>query len=207
MAIQQTQTWRIREAINKKIERQLQEGITPLTKYKTFFPFESGGDIIDRRTGKIKTLETVIREQTTPKVGTIKQFAYWNRSKDWSEKQLKREYNARVNKYVPEIKRMYEEKVTILAEMDITSTRQAREYQKARLDEVRANFVMSFNPNSEKYYETIMKIETMSDDDFLSYVREANKRTYAGKGPKTASFYKTLAEIMNLPEIPEPPSP
>lgn len=213
MAIQQTQTWRIREAINKKIERQLQQGITPLTIYKTFFPFEAGGDIIDRRTGKIKTVQTFVQEQIKAEIGSRKAFIAKQRKSGVSTYKAGKLWEQRVAYFdnkraekVEQYKRTYETKVQVLAEMDITSTRQAKEYQVARLDEVRARFLMSFDPSKPGYYDAVKKIEEMPDDQFLSVVREAGRRTYAGKGPRTASFHKTMAEIMGLPD-PEPNTP
>ena len=211
MAIQQTQIWRKREAINKKIERQIDQGLTPLTIYKTFFPFTEGGDIIDRRTGKVKTAQQFIDEATRAQYGTQKQFVARQMRKGVSRSAATRAYSSHRAQVGKVAAQKYETLVDILAGMDITTTRAAREYQKQRMDEIVPGFLMSmaatYGSDSPEYQKAVEFFSAASDGAVLEIIRQASKKSAAPRGgTRTVSFYKMIAEIAGLDE-PDPPTP
>ena len=211
MAIQQTQIWRKREAINKKIERQIEQGLTPLTIYKTFFPFTEGGDIIDRRTGKVKTAQQYIDEATRAQIGTPKQFISRQMRRGVSKTNATRAYSQYRGAVGKDVIKRYNLLVDILSGMDITSTAAAKEYQRQRMDEIVPGFLMSmaetYGSDSPEYQKAIEFFEAADDAAVLEIIRQASKKSSAPRGgTRTVSFYKMIAEIAGLDE-PDPPTP
>lgn len=211
MAIQQTQIWRKREAINKKIERQIDQGLTPLTIYKTFFPFTEGGDIIDRRTGKVKTAKQFIDEATRAQIGTQKQFVARQARRGVSKTKALHAYSLYRSAVGKSAIKRYNLLVDILSGMDITTTRAAREYQKQRMDEIVPGFLMSmaatYGSDSPEYQKAVEFFNAASDGAVLEIIRHASKKSAAPRGgTRTVSFYKMIAEIAGLDE-PDPPTP
>lgn len=212
MAIQQTQIWRKREAINKKIERQIEQGLTPLTIYKTFFPFTEGGDIIDRRTGKVKTAQQYINEATRAQYGTQKQFVARQMRKGVSRSAATRAYSSHRAQIGKTASQTYGTLVDILAGMDITETAAAKRYQQQRMDEIVPSFLMSMaetygGTDSPEYRKAVEFFMAASDAAVLEIIRQASQKSAAPRGgTRTVSFYKMIAEIAGLDE-PNPPSP
>lgn len=211
MAIQQTQIWRKREAINKKIERQIEQGLTPLTIYKTFFPFTEGGDIIDRRTGKVKTAQQYIDEATRAQYGTQKQFVARQMRKGVSRSAATRAYSSHRAQIGKTASQTYGTLVNILAGMDITETAAAKRYQQQRMDEIVPSFLSSmaatYGSDSPEYRKAVEFFESASDAAVLEIIRQASKKSAAPRGgTRTVSFYKMIAEIAGLDE-PDPPTP
>lgn len=211
MAIQQTQIWRKREAINKKIERQIEQGLTPLTIYKTFFPFTVGGDIIDRRTGKVKTAQQYIDEATRAQYGTQKQFVARQMRKGVSRSAATRAYSSHRAQIGKTASQTYGTLVNILAGMDITETAAAKRYQQQRMDEIVPSFLLSmastYGSDSPEYRKAVEFFESASDAAVLEIIRQASKKSSTPRGgTRTVSFYKMIAEIAGLDE-PDPPTP
>ena len=211
MAIQQSQIWRKREAINKKIERQIDQGLTPLTIYKTFFPFTEGGDIIDRRTGKVKTAKQYIDEATRAQYGTQKQFVNRQMRKGVSRSVATRAYSSHRAQVGKTASQTYGTLVNILAGMDITETAAAKRYQQQRMDEIVPSFLSSmastYGTDSPEYQKAVEFFEAATDAAVLEIIRQASKKSAAPRGgTRTVSFYKMIAEIAGLDE-PDPPTP
>lgn len=203
MAITQTQTWRVREAINKKIARQIEQGVTPLTIYKTFFPYEAGGDVIDRRTGFVKTFDTFVREEAKKQIGTQKQFISRQKRKGVSESAAKRAYAKKKSELGKRISETYAEKVKILAGMDIVETKEAKEYQKLRIDEIVPSFLAAirerYGADSPEFEKAVDIVTNKTDMQLVRDIREASKKSRPGrKGTQTVSFYKMLAEVLGV---------
>lgn len=203
MAITQNQTWRIREAINKKIARQIEQGVTPLTIYKTFFPFEGDVDIIDRRTGFVKPFEAFVRESVKEKIGTQKQFVYQQSRRGVSKTAAAKAYQRKKAEIGRKVAGDYRERVQILSGMDIIETREAKEYQKLRIDEIVPSFLAAirerYGADSPEFEKAVDIVTGKSDIELVRDIRKASKKSRPGrKGRQTVSFYKMLAEVMGV---------
>ena len=188
MAITQTSSRRIREAINKKIQRQLDAGLTPLTKFKTYFPFEAGGDIIDRRTGKVKTIEQFVAERIRESKGEI----------------------------TPQMaKDAFHSRVSILAALtELTNTKQVVKHWGAIADEVGARYMAAmlakYGSKSEIVYDNESgefielnpyliakeKLDKMTERERIQFFSQAGGKVNASK--HTVSYFHTISEMLGV---------
>ena len=219
MAITQEQDWRVREAINKRIERQIEQGLVPLTKYKTLFPFTEGGDIIDRRTGKIKTVATFVRQTVTKSIGTQAAFVAKQKAKGVSATRAKELYREKKAAKVRTAKESYSEKLGILAGMDVTKTSTAKDYTAAMTDYVVGRFLEwlriaqgarvrkdpTVGPPEDPYTHAVNRLAKMSMMEKLEMIRYAKRRSTT-RGKRTGSFYQMIGDYLDL-DLPKPPSP
>lgn len=205
MANSQTADWRLRETINKRIERQIREGYMPLTRYKTFFPFTSGMDIIDRRTGKIKTLNTAVAEYVTKRIGSKAAFIETQRAKGVTRGKAEDLYRKRKAKVTDNAKKKYATRLHALAEMNITGSRETKRYYETRTDAV-LSLYLSRLVGSDGYQAAADKINSLSDSEKLQAIRTAKKRSCPG-GHYTVSFYQMLGEYLGIDYPTDPPTP
>ena len=136
MANSQTADWRLRETINKRIERQIREGYQPLTRYKTLFPFTEGGDIIDRRTGKVKNVNTFVAEYVNKQIGTPAAFVAKMGKYGVPKTTAKQAYAAHKAERLADAKAAYSKRLHVLAGMDITRTGSVRMHYRAQTDAI-----------------------------------------------------------------------
>lgn len=215
MAIVQTETWRKREAINKKIERQIREGWTPLTRFKTMFPYTENGDIIDRRTGKVKTFSAFVSAAMKEAMGgqTRTQFVAKLKAEGLSESSARKVYATHKAERMNEIREDYARKVDILAGMDITSTRETRQYNKDRIDEVITLFLGKVSPTAtvkipdpQNPSKTVTvnaltyineTLDKLSYPEKLDKIRQARDKSRPGK-KYNHDFYTMLAEVLGV---------
>ena len=188
MAITQTSSRRVREAINKKIQRQINAGLTPLTTFKTYFPFEGGGDIIDRRTGKVKTIEQFVAERV-------------------------RESNGEVTPQMA--KDAFHSRVSILAALtDLTNTNQVVKHWGAVADEVGSRYMAAmlakYGSKSEIVYDKESgdfvelnpyliakeKLEKMTERQRIVFFSQAGGKVNASK--HTVSYFHTISEMLGV---------
>lgn len=205
MANSQNADWRLRETINKRIERQRREGYLPLTVYKTFFPFTSGLDIIDRRTGKIKTVNTAVAEYVTKRLGSKAAFIATQQGKGLSKGQAEDLYRRKKAKIAEAGRKKYGSRLHTLAEMDITSGREVKQYYATRSDAV-FELYLSRLAGSDGYQAAVDKINGLSNSEKLQAIRTAKKRSCPG-GHHTLSFYKMLGEYLGIDYPTDPPTP
>lgn len=206
MAIQQTQDWRIREAINKKIQRQIEQDLTPLTRYKRFFPYTANADLIDRRTGKVKMLNDYVTAYVRDELGTKQTFIEEQMKKGVSAKVARELYTTHRAASVVKAKASYSKKLNILAGMDITSTKEAREYNYARAEAV-VQLYLARLVGRPGYDEAAEKLLKMSPAEQVDAIRVAKRRSCPDGVHQTLSFYEMLGEYLNIEYPHEPPTP
>lgn len=204
MANSSTADWRLRETINKRIERQIAANITPLTKYKVFYPFTGGGDIIDRRTGKVKQEATFVASFVSKKIGTKAAFIEQKTAEGKTRAQANAEYRQKKTQTVDNAKRFYSRRLHALAEMNITEYREAVGYQHARTDDVMQRFLYSIS-DFGKREEAERKLSRMSYAKKLDAIRQAKRRS-APAGHYTTSFFAMLGEYLGI-DYPDPNTP
>ena len=212
MAIQQTQDWRIREAINKKIARQIEQGLTPLTRYKTYFPYTEGGDLIDRRTGKVKSVQAYVDAAVREDLGTQKAFVQRYVAQGMSATAAKKLYATHKAERVPGAKSAYSMKLHILAGMDITSTKEAREYNYARADAVVKLYMERLakklgGTTGPQYAEAVEKLLAKSPTEQIEIIRVGKRRSCPDGRTQTLSFYEMIGEYLGIEYPSEPPTP
>lgn len=205
MANSQTADWRLRETVNKRIERQIREGYTPLTRFKTLFPFTEGGDIVDRRTGKVKSVNTFVAEYVNKQIGTQAAFVARMKKKGMSATTAKQVYAAHKAERVGEAKASYSRRLHILAGMDITQTRTVRQTYKTQTDAIFQLYLYRLI-GSAGYDEAKQKIDSLSDTQKAEALRVAKRRSCPG-GHHTLSFYQMLGEYLGIDYPTDPPTP
>lgn len=205
MANSQTADWRLRETINKRIERQIREGYMPLTRYKTLFPFTEGGDIIDRRTGKVKNVNTFVKEYVSKQIGTQAAFVTKMKKKGMSATTAKQVYAAHKAERVGEAKASYSRRLHILAEMDITRTGTVKQTYRSQTDAIFQLYLYRLI-GSAGYEEAKQKIDSLSDVQKSEALRVAKRRSCPG-GRHTLSFYQMLGEYLGIDYPTDPPTP
>lgn len=212
MAIQQTQDWRIREAINKKIARQIEQGLTPLTRYKTYFPYTEGGDLIDRRTGKVKNVQSYIDAAVREQLGTQNAFVSKMVNVGMTAKEARKLYATHRAERIPEAKAAYSTKLHILAGMDITSTKEAREYNYARADAVVKLYMERLakklgGETGPEYAKAVERLLAKSPVEQIEIIREGKRRSCPDGRTQTLSFYEMIGEYLGIEYPNEPPTP
>lgn len=205
MANSQTADWRLRETINKRIERQIREGYMPLTRYKTLFPFTEGGDIIDRRTGKVKNVNTFVKEYVAKQIGTQAAFVAKMKKKGMTATTAKQVYAAHKAERVGEAKASYSRRLHILAEMDITRTGTVKKTYRSQTDAIFQLYLYRLI-GSAGYEEAKQKIDSLSDVQKSEALRVAKRRSCPG-GRHTLSFYQMLGEYLGIDYPTDPPTP
>lgn len=150
MANSQTADWRLRETINKRIERQTREGYIPLTRYKSLYPYEEGSDIVDRRTGKVKLARTFVAEYMKAR-GVTRDAAM----------------------------KAYSLRLHVLAEMNITRTKTVRDITHEQTNAVMQRFLASYT-DPELQERAAEKLAKMSDIEKLNAIRDAKRRSCPG---------------------------
>lgn len=188
MAITQTSSRRIREAINKKIQRQLDAGLTPLTTFKTYFPFEAGGDIIDRRTGKVKTINQFVAERVRESKGEV----------------------------TPQMaKDAFHSRISILAALtELTNTKQVVKHWGTIADEVGTRYMdamwAKYGSESEPVYDEKTgevvetnpyliakeKLEKMTERQRIQFFSQAGGKVNASK--HSVSYFHTISEMLGV---------
>ena len=223
MAITQQTSRRIREAINKKIERQIKEGLTPLTTFKSYFPFEAGGDIIDRRTGKVKGIDVFVAEQVRATIGTESEFVAKFTGAGGTKGNARAAYAREKAIETEHAKETFRAKVGILSEMtDLTNTKDverhwltiANEVEKRFLDAMQFTFgtVSDLKVNTETgeteeqnpYWKAYDLLAHMKPRERIKLFSDAGKKVNAQK--HTISYYQTIAEMLGVDE-PETETP
>lgn len=201
MANSQTADWRLRETINKRIERQIREGYQPLTRYKTLFPFTEGGDIIDRRTGKVKNVNRFVAEYVNKQIGTQAAFVAKMGKYGVPKTTAKQAYASHKAERLAEAKAAYSKRLHVLAGMDITRTGAVRMHYRTQTDAI-FQLYLSRLAGSPGYDEAKQKIDSLSDTEKAEALRVAKRRSTPG-GHYTLSFYEMLGEYLDIEYAPQ----